>query len=68
MSKFKFYITEIYSDSIVVEAEDEQEAYEKVEEMCNTNEFDVMVPENCCERNIELDSYETRKMNESEEG
>ena len=30
MSKFKFYVTEIYSDSIVVEAENEQEAYEKV--------------------------------------
>lgn len=67
MAKFKFYVTEIFSDSIVVEAEDEQEAYEKVEEMCNTGEFDVMSAEHFTERNIELDNYETRKMNESEE-
>lgn len=67
MSKFKFYVTEIYSDSIVVEAENEQEAYEKVEEMCNTNEFDVMRPELCGERNIELDDYATRWLNKEGE-
>ena len=67
MSKFKFYVTEIYSDSIVVEAENEQEAYEKVEEMCNTDEFDVMSPEFFTERNIELDTYETITLNESKE-
>ena len=67
MSKFKFYVTEIYSDSIVVEAENEQEAYDKVEEMCNTDEFDVMRPELFCERNIELDDYATRWLNKEEE-
>ena len=67
MSKFKFYVTEIYSDSIVVEAENEQEAYEKVEEMCNTDEFDVMSPEFFTERNIELDGYATRWLNKEED-
>ena len=67
MSKFKFYVTEIYSDSIVVEAENEQEAYEKVEEMCNTDEFNVMSAEYFSERNIELDDYATRWLNKEEE-
>ena len=67
MSKFKFYVTEIYSDSIIVEAENEQEAYEKVEEMCNTDEFDVMSAEHFSERNIELDDYATRWLNKKEE-
>lgn len=67
MAKFKFYVTEIYSDSIVVEADNEQEAYEKVEEMCNTDEFDVMSVEHFSERSIELDDYATRWLNKKEE-
>ena len=67
MSKFKFYVTEIYSDSIVVEAENEQKAYEKVEEMCNTDELDVMSSEFFTERNIELDDYATRWLNKEED-
>ena len=66
MPKFKFYVTEIYSDSIVVEAENEQEAYEKVEEMCNTDGFDVMSVEHFSERNIELDDYATRWLTKEE--
>ena len=52
---------------MVVEAENEQEAYEKVEEMCNTDEFNVMSAEYFSERNIELDDYATRWLNKEEE-
>lgn len=65
--KFKFYITEIYSTDVTVEANSEEEAYEKVEEMCNNDEIDVMSPEFFSERNIELDEWGTRMMNESKE-
>ena len=65
--KFKFYITEIYSTDVTVEANSEEEAYEKVEEMCNNDEIDVMSPEFFSERNIELDEYATRWLNKEEE-
>ena len=65
--KFKFYITEIYSTDVTVEANSEEEAYEKVEEMCNNDEIDVISPEFFSERNIELDEWGTRMMNESKE-
>lgn len=65
--KFKFYITEIYSTDVTVEANSEEEAYEKVEEMCNNDEIDVVSPEFFSERNIELDEWGTRMMNESKE-
>ena len=65
--KFKFYITEIYSADVTVEANSEEEAYEKGEEMCNNDEIDVMSPEFFSERNIELDEWGTRMMNESKE-
>lgn len=65
--KFKFYITEIYSTDVTVEANSEEEAYEKVGEMCNNDEIDVMSPEFFSERNIELDEYATRWLNKEEE-
>ena len=51
--KYVVHITEILARNIIVEAEDEQEAYDKAESLC-CNDTVCLVCEDFADRNIEV--------------
>ena len=53
MKQFKVEITEILQRTVVVEAEDEYDALDKAEDMCNKSEI-ILVADDFVDRDIKI--------------